>query len=1086
MPSPTDPNPADPHARSTVGTAAVSATTPEGMSKQFVPTEHEDRIRARWDAARAFHADPARVNSGAAQPFSIFIPPPNVTGALHLGHALNNTIQDILARMHRMRGDETLWMPGTDHAGIATQAVVEKRLRASGELKGSLRDPKSGWTREKFIAKVQEWKDEYEARITGQLKAMGCSCDFERQRFTMDPVCAAAVREAFFRLFRDGLIYRGKRLVNWDPALQTAVSDDECYDEEIDGHFYYIKYKLYQPVTLSTGEVLHEITVATTRPETLFGDTAIAMSPKDPRAEAFKGMWAIVPLVHRMVKIVTDDYVVLPKDITIELARQRGETVVTLDPKAEFATGFLKVTPAHDANDYAIWQRHGRFLVTQDGLLNVMAPDGTLTQEHGWTDIGDAGEFIGMKMAAARKAVISKLDSLGLLSKVVPHRHAVKHSDRSKAVIEPYLSDQWFMSVKDERLSSAANAALSAGDVRFYPGRYGDTFSQWHDGIRDWCISRQLWWGHQIPVWSKRESVHRIGYYHLEMPWAKRLGTAGWAYKYDRDSQMVHISTASTDPDVIRELEQTGFARETDVLDTWFSSALWPLSTLGWPDPATAEKLIPGSDFKGLLRAFNPSSVLSTAREIITLWVSRMVMMNRYLLPKNWPFAGLDKRVLFESGIGAGPVPFHNVFIHAVVQDGHGKRMSKSAGNGVDPLDIIASHGSDAMRFTLCQMTTQTQDVRLPVQKDSVTGRNTSPKFDLGRSFASKLWNATRFASGMLPVAGAEAAAIPSAAADGSAAALVDRWMLSRLARGARQCVQSIDAFEFSAYAEACYDLLWRDFCDFYLEAIKPTIAASPAQQGVLRVALETIVRVMHPMMPFVTEAVHERLGAYALPALGGVTLRRQARLDATTDERGQGGQGAPPLLCLSGWPEVSESLIDEKIEAEVARLRELARLINQARSNANVPPRAKLTLAASENARALSRIFPQVLETLAGLEKVELAREPEAAGTSTRDGAPGSLTIRFEGSELTLSGVPMNPPSAGDGAPAEGGGAEARRAALLKQRDDATRKVATLQGRLANAGYIAKAPAKLVEETQSQLQAAQAELSQLDQQLAQ
>ncbi|MBX9736205.1 MAG: valine--tRNA ligase [Phycisphaerales bacterium] len=1177
-------------------------------------------MRAKWEASGAFAADPKRVLSGEKPPFCMFIPPPNVTGALHLGHALNNTLQDILTRSHRMMGFEALWMPGTDHAGIATQAVVEKRLRQDGTLKGPLKDPErnGGWTREKFVNRIGEWKDEYEARITEQLKAMGASCDFSRQRFTMDSVCAAAVREAFFRLFRDGLIYRGKRLVNWDPVLQTAVADDECYDEEINGSFYYLRYPLVavngqmaklpngqidkaeklesaasgghlkdgaaRPVTWGElarrgypGAEAHDaasqawITVATTRPETYLGDTGVAINPHDTRAKALRGLSVELPLVGRVVPIVEDEYVVLPRKMAEELGRDEDAK----DAKSEFASGFLKVTPAHDQNDYELGQRH------KLAMINVMAPDASISDKHGWADIGDAHIFVGKKREEARKLVVKYFDdhfvpgtSEKLLEQVKPYRHSVKHSDRSKAIVEPYLSDQWYVKVTDATLAGAANEAIGVGAgsgkvaewqsgrvgeggenskaaqqqssksdgesagfgdstrLQFFPERYAKTYQQWHEGIRDWCISRQLWWGHRIPVWSaglvgggdlpqvmerieSLEASGRIAFTQTpvnpssiqasQLQTAPTLESAATMSEYEQaiaatPKWRFACVRSATDTEAIAFLEAAGFIQDPDVLDTWFSSALWPLSTLGWPDPAAAEKMLPGSQFQGLLEAYNPSSVLSTAREIITLWVSRMVMMNRYLMPEGWGQGQSSKlkaqssnrgsadasagsplstqhsslstqhSSLSTSAQGRGPVPFREVFIHAVVQDGDGKKMAKSVGNGVDPLDIISSHGADAMRFTLCQMTTQTQDVRMPVQKDSKTGKNTSPKFDLGRNFASKLWNAVRFAILML-----EKSEAPAREVRFAELSLVDQWMVSRLNAGIASCNESIRAYEFSAYAEACYDLLWRDFCDFYLEAIKPTVAQSESQRAVLRVSIETILRLMHPIMPFVTEAAYEQVSKLPAASVEGVSLLGARPASAPG---AHGSRGVAALLCVKDWPRGTMNALlgpgvdIPLVQATITRVRELATMVNQARATGNVPPRARLVLHASEKVVVLAGQGPRVVETLCGL--TEIVGTPPSKDDRT-------LMLRFEGEELRLSGVPEPVVSENASPGAAAADASAAREALVKQRDEVKKKIANIEGRLSNPGYIAKAPPKLVEESQSQLKQLYLELQAIE-----
>jgi len=1007
----------------------MSSITPTDQSskpaeKGYVPASHEPRIRAAWDAANAWRADPSRVDPGASPthapgakrpPFCVLIPPPNVTGALHLGHALNNTLQDILTRTHRMLGYECLWMPGTDHAGIATQAVVERRLLKEQNKR------RTDYSREEFVGLVQQWKDEYEARISEQLRAMGCSCDWSRQRFTMDEICARAVREAFYRLFEQGLIYRGKRLVNWDPALQTAVADDECYDEEHNAFFYYLRYPLTAPATMADGSVLTHVTVATTRPETYLGDTAVAMSPHDPRAAALAGKRVRLPLVGREIPIIVDPFVVLPK----AMARTDEERN---DPKAEFATGFLKVTPAHDPNDYEIGVRH------KLPIINVMSPDGRVSDQFGWSDVNEAREFVGMKFAAAREAVLKKFESIGLLESKRPYSHSLKHSDRSKAVIEPYLSDQWFCKVTDPRMAESANEAVRSGQMAFTPARYAKMYESWHDNIRDWCVSRQLWWGHRIPVWSRAISA-------AEAPGLAQLAARldAWAAEgvlcvRDFASQKAVTAAASLSAvpaqglrlfvclradhaEAIGALNAAGFSQDEDVLDTWFSSALWPLSTLGWPDPDAF------ADTKGLLSAFNPTSVLSTAREIITLWVSRMVMMTRLLL---------------ATPAGPGPAPFRDVFIHAVVQDGNGHRMSKSAGNGVDPLDIIASHGSDAMRFTLCQMTTQTQDVKMPVVKDPHSERNTSPRFDLGRNFANKLFNACQG----LVIPKLRGAQLPEGEVDSATLSTLDRWMLTRVSRGVDRATRAIRGYEFSEYAEAIYDLLWRDFCDVYLEAIKPTIESDAGQRAALRCGIDAILRIMHPVMPYVTEATWEHIRPLPMSRIRGVSLPQ------TT------------LLALAPWPVFSPSILDEHAERTIDRTRAIAAAINQVRALQNVAPKRKIILhagAAPADLAAMIRGAEGVLATLAGLAEISSA----PAGKD----AP---SVVVEGLELKLSSL------------ADALDPAAERDRLTRRIAEEERKVATITGRMNNPGYMAKAPPKLVEESKAQLAQSQAELETL------
>jgi len=1044
------------------------------LPKSYLPRESELEMTRRWDEARAFHAQPAGHGPrGDAEPYAIFIPPPNVTAALHLGHALNNSLQDVLARAHRMMGRNTLWMPGTDHAGIATQTVVEKRLLLHGKRR-------TDFTREAFVAKVQEWKDEYESTILGQLRAMGASCDFERVRFTMDDPCATAVREAFARLFREGLVYRGKRLVNWDPATRTALADDEVEMETVQGHMWYLRY----PLEDGSGHV----TVATTRPETMLGDTAVAVNPKDPRAAGLRGKRVRLPIVGRTIPIVEDDYVVMP-------AALGGDPA---DPKASIATGFLKVTPAHDPNDWDIGRRHGL------EAINVMGPDGAISASHGWTDVSDeAKAFVGLSREEARTAIVARFRALGLLEAVKAYEHSVGHSYRSHVPIEPWLSDQWYVRVTDDRLAGAALRALAPdqgghagtglpgdGELRFHPPRYAKTYRDWHEHIRDWCISRQLWWGHRIPVWSKavpagdpatRGEPHGDPSERTVAPHTR--WTAHGCAQFTRTApdgscetfvcvppdatlarrpRTATLSDGRHEPqlderELVAALEADGYVRDPDVLDTWFSSALWPLSTLGWPEPARF-------GMEGLLETFNPSDVLCTAREIITLWVSRMVMFNRHFL--------------------GGRLPFREVFIHAMIQDGHGQKMSKSLGNGVDPRDIIHSHGADAMRFVLVQMTTDTQDVRLPVDlvdpwsgeafapktvttaaghlvaapvQDAPSGggrkvvsgygaasgaatpsddlplaRNTSARFDVGRNFANKVWNATRFALGNLADGTGEAV-------DPASLPLVDRWILARLAATTRQVGRSLGQYRFHEVADALYDFLWRDLCDWYLEAIKPTVRGDAGQRRVLRTVLDHGLRLLHPVCPFVTETLWPAVQATGPGGLPGVPC--------------------PPstLLCLAAWPTPDPALEGAATVAEFARVQALVEAIRTKRGERQVPPKRRIVLFAPAPTLELVGRAGGTVEHLAGLGEVgPLPAVPPA------DGVP----LAFEGGELLLGGL-VDAVDAG-----------AERARLERTIADRERQAAGFRGKLDNPGYLAKAKPELVEETRAKLAEAEADIA--------
>ena len=1046
------------------------------LAKVYSPADVESEISEKWADTGVFHAEPS---TDGSKPYSVVIPPPNVTAALHLGHALNNTLQDVLVRFHRMRGFNTMWMPGTDHAGIATQTVVEKRLLSQGIKRLEM-------GREAFIDKTQEWKDEYEAVILGQLQEMGASCDYERVRFTMDDMCATAVRHAFYMMFKDGLIYRGKRLVNWDPATGTALADDEVEMEDVHGHMWYLRY----PLEDGSGHV----TVATTRPETMFGDTAVAVNPQDPRAEELRGKNIVLPIVGRVIPIIEDAYVVL--------ANPDSE-----DTKARMSSGFLKVTPAHDPNDWAIGLRHDL------SAINVMAADATISDQYGWEDAtADAVQpFLGLSREAARDAVVSWFEDNDLLEKAVEYSHSVGHSYRSHVPIEPWLSDQWYVAASDERLAGSAMRAQVAdqattrapehqpgsangdGELRFIPERYARTFQQWHEGIHDWCISRQVWWGHQIPVWNidivsqsgqhpdqvTNESLGQVDLgkpVQLESRWTK-LGCVHVARKIS-DTEFIESicippqSTLNYEPrddssldeaELVAAVEADGFVRDTDVLDTWFSSALWPMSTMGWPYPQDfPETTGNGTD---LLTTFNPTSLLSTAREIITLWVSRMVMMNRYFLD--------------------GQLPFTDVFIHAMVQDGHGQKMSKSLGNGVDPRDIIYSHGADAMRFTLVQMTTDTQDVRMPVDMvcpytgdaftpkfittkaghevaapeqtspgdpsklmvsaygvaagvaqasdDTPLARNTSSKFDIGRNFSNKTWNAVRFAIGRLD--GADAPAEP---VDPDSTGFIDRWILCRLDTTITALEDAIETYQFNVYADTLYDFIWHDVCDRYLEGIKPTIDDDRAQQAVLGAVLDASLRLMHPVCPFITESLWPHVVAAREGEVAGLNLPES------------------DLLAVAGWPE-SSGLRNDTVIEDFDRAFDLITKIRTFRARQNVKPKQQIVLHAPTPILELITSTQGLVETLAGIGDV----------LNSDDGLPaGSLPFTFEGSQLDLSGL-----------------ADEIDLDVARERIEATieqkmNQITGFNGKLSNDGYVNGAPPHLVQETRELLAAAEADLA--------
>jgi valyl-tRNA synthetase len=738
--------------------------------------EIQDRWNRHWRERGYFHSEP----NPQKRPYSIVIPPPNVTGALHLGHALTCTIQDVMIRFKRMQGFEALWMPGADHAGIATQAVVEKRLFE--EEKKTRRDV----GREALVQRIWRWKDEYEERIKQQLLAMGASCDWERWRFTLDDVCAAAVRHTFFRMFRDGLIYRGKRLVNWDVQLQTAVADDEVYHDEIRGQLWRIAY----PVEGSD----ERLEIATTRPETMLGDAAVAVHPDDERFQRLIGRQVRLPLVDRLIPIIADGLLV----------------------DREFGTGAVKVTPAHDPNDYACGLRH------KLPQINILHPDGRIND--------NGGPYAGLKIDEARKRVVADLEERGFLVKVEPHVHNVGHSDRSKTPIEPYLSDQWF--VRMDELAERAIAAVREERVRMHPPRYADMYVSWLSEKRDWCISRQLWWGHQIPIWycegcTESDLESALG------------GREDVCWRYDEEGRRWLLCALEDLPE--DAVPGRALRRDEDVLDTWFSSALWPHSTMGWP------KRTPELEY------YYPTNLLDTAREIISLWVARMVVMSEYNL---------------------GEVPFTDVFIHPVIQDGRGMPMKKSLGNGVDPLDIIAKYGADAMRYTLVAMTTETQDVRMPVKRERLPdGRevNTSEKFEVGRNFGTKIYNAAKFVLANLE--GYEPGPLA-----GSALAPEEQWIVVRLARTAEAVGEALDAYRFAEVGRRLYDFVWGELCDWYIELVKPRLRPDhPDRRKAQRVAatvLDASMRLLHPVMPFLTEEVWHALNEAA--PLRGLSGKRE------------------------------------------------------------------------------------------------------------------------------------------------------------------------------------------------------------------
>ncbi|HAU38537.1 MAG TPA: valine--tRNA ligase [Phycisphaerales bacterium] len=1011
------------------------------LAKTYDPRSVEEEIYRRWIEAGVFDADP---DGGGPRKFCMVIPPPNVTAALHLGHALNNTLQDVLIRWRRMQQYNTLWMPGTDHAGIATQTVVEKRILAEEGRR------RTDFPRDEFVARIRQWKDEYEQRITRQLKRMGCSCDWRRQRFTMDDVCARAVRAAFFKLFADGLIYRGKRLVNWDPATQTVLADDEVEHEQVQGHFWYLRYPLTEPVKIPRGTggqeapaaTMTHVTVATTRPETMLGDTAVAMHPADPRAKYLVGKKIRLPIVGREIPIIADEHVVLPDP---------GSD----DEKARFSTGFLKVTPAHDPDDWAIGVRHGL------PVINVLAPDGSISDRHGWTDCTapEAQNLVGMDRFEAREAVVEFFRREKLLEDVRDYTHPVGHSYRSHVPIEPYLSDQWYVAVKrpiancplsidnlkkqnltedrdgvtclagtDIPVNSLAGLALMPlldGRLKFVPDRYAKTYQSWLENLRDWPISRQLWWGHQIPAWKGpveqlfgaapkiRQNVTESQLCDTRLfTICTRIQDVDVAFqtRHEGDTIYAYVCVPENHPEIEQLLENSGFTRDEDVLDTWFSSALWPFSTLGWPEE------------KPELRTFYPGDVLCTAREIITLWVSRMVMMGQYC---------------------AGDIPFHTVFIHAMIQDGEGRKMSKSLGNGIDPLDIIDSHGADAMRFTLVSMTTQTQDVRMPVQSMTLPdGRtvNSSPKFDVGRNFANKLWNASRFVLMNLEGCPAWSDIRPGQE-------LSDRWILSRLNAAVREATRALHEYRFNELADTLYHFLWDDFCDWYVEIAKARIVAGQSDpKAVLAHCLDVVLRLLHPVCPFITEAIW-------------------AKLNEVAPVRSPGDCQAEETLARAAWPQADAAAVNVKADGEFDLLRQIVREIRNVRTQHNVPPGRRVDAiveAAGETAELIDA-NRDLLASQAQLGEASVSQKPVKAPSDAAALAVGSVKV------FVLGIVDRR----------------AELARLGKQKETLVKGIRGIEGKLDNENFIKRAPPDVVQRERQRLGELRAELNAVEKSLA-
>ena len=888
----------------------------ENMPKNYDAEAVEQRMLDKWLAG-----DYYRRNPGVGD-CTVTIPPPNVTGKLHMGHALDDTIQDTIIRMNRMRGVSTRWILGTDHAGIATQTKVDKKLASEGISRREI-------GREKFVDACWDWTHEYGGHIVEQIKRMGCSIDFSDPHFTMDADYATAVRKVFCDWYHDGLIYRGKRIVNWCPHCTTAIADDEAEYKEEDGHLWYLRYPLVEPV-----DGQEYVVVATTRPETMLGDTGVAVSPKDHDKDKFVGAKVRLPIVDREIPIFSDFYV-----------------------DAGFGTGFVKVTPAHDPNDYGMGERHG--------LEKVNIFDETAHVVEGY------GEFSGMGRDECRQAVVAWFEEHGLLDHVDDHHHSVMHCYRCDSTLEPWLSEQWFVAV--DKLKGPATEAVTSGKVTFHPSRWTQTYLTWMENLKDWCISRQLWWGHRIPV------------FHCE--------DCGW-----EDALM-------EDADVCPKCGSHHVAQEEDVLDTWFSSQLWTFATQGWPEHPER------------LEGHHPTTALVTARDIIALWVARMIMSSTYFLKE---------------------IPFKDVVIYATILAKDGTRMSKSKGNGVDPMDLISMYGADAMRFNLLTLVTNNQDVRFDADIDKKTHELLgSPRTESARAFVTKIWNASRFVLGNLDgFTPGEPRAVSQA----------DAWIFSRLAKLSAEVTKDIETYQFGEMARELHAFFWNEFCDWYIEFSKASLreegdARLQTQRNLVYV-LDNALRLLHPAMPFVTEAIWENVPH---------------------------AEGEAPALMMAKWPEPESlaSLVDEESERAVSLLCDVVSAVRSTRARYGITPKQELPVvlrAGFENARVLEGLKSQI---------ISMARASELSIVPSDAHKPAeSACVVAHGCEVycVLTGLIDF---------------EAERARLTKERATLQKNEAKFAKKLSNPGFLAKAAPEIVEKDTAKLAELRDKLARVEEQLA-
>lgn len=934
------------------------------IDKTYQPGDVEGRISQTWEAAEAFRA--GRPDRAKADPYCIVIPPPNVTGSLHMGHALNNTLQDILCRFERMRGRDVLWQPGTDHAGIATQMVVERQLMER-QLPG-----RREMGREKFLERVWEWKAESGGIIINQLKRLGASCDWSRERFTMDEGLSKAVLKVFVQLYRDKLIYKDKRLVNWDPKLLTAISDLEVQQVEVKGHLWHLRYPL-EDKTFNPEDPSTFIVVATARPETMLGDTAVAVHPDDERYKKLVGKNVILPLVGRKIPIVADEY---------------------SDP--EKGSGAVKITPAHDFNDFEVGKRHKLpqiNIFSVDAKLRLKGNREFLAHVRGAGDTPETtlelimwtiDELEGLDRFAARKKIVSRLEGRGLIEKIEPHTHMVPHGDRSTVVTEPYLTDQWYVDAKT--LAQPALEAVRSGKTVFVPKNWEKTYYEWMENIQPWTVSRQLWWGHQIPAWyGRKEAGPKLKEWHSieDDPEIFVASDESEAIALARSKYGCEIKVLSLPPNgdldpIFQQVIDDELAgkprwepiwRDPDVLDTWFSSALWPFSTLGWPDDTPEVK------------RYYPTDVLVTGFDIIFFWVARMMMMGLHFMKKE---------------------PFHTVYIHRLVRDEKGAKMSKSKGNVIDPLGIIDDYGADALRFALARGAAQSHDIKLSPQH-----------VENNRNFATKLWNAARFVefNGAARVAGFD----PKSAKE-----TLNRWIAHETARAHREITEAIESYRFNDAAGAAYRFVWNVYCDWYVELSKPVLtgpdgAAKTETRAMAAFVLDEILKLLHPFMPFITE-----------------------ELWRVTAEQGPKRE---QLLVLSPWPSYDE-LDDEKAEAEIGWVIDLITVIRSMRAEMNINNPIPLVLvnpsAASKERAERWREFVQRLARVSDISFVDAAPQGSV-----------QLLVRGEVAALPLKGVID---------------LVAEKTRLEKEMAKAEADIKRVDAKLSNADFMARAPEDVVD----------------------